>query len=88
MQSYECNGSHELSGDALELPSEGRQEEPTALDLLRLRVDAISAKLFRLEVAFQKQRVFWRREVGYAAIIGALVVLSGVLGFSLVWQML
>jgi hypothetical protein len=80
--------SADFSEDGLGLLSEGRQEEQTALDLLRLRLDTITAKLSRLEVAFHKQRVFWRREVGYAAIIGALLMLSGLLGFSLVWRLL
>jgi hypothetical protein len=83
-----ANGSAEFSEDPLGLVREGQQEEQTAPDLLRLRLDTITAKLSRLEVAFQKQRIVWRREVGYAAIIGALLMLSGVLGFSLVWRLL
>ena len=82
------NGSAELSEDALGLRSEGRQDEQTALDLIRLRLDTIAAKVSRLEVGLEKQRAFWRREVGYAAIIGALVVLSGVLGFGLALRVL
>jgi hypothetical protein len=82
-----ANGSAESSPHALELPSEGPQDEQTALDLLRLRVDTITGKISRLELAFQKQRVFWRREAVYAAIIAALVMLSGVLGFALVWRL-
>jgi hypothetical protein len=90
MQTYEpvANGSAEFPRDDLELPIEYRQDEQTALDLLRLRLDANTAKVSRLEVAFQKQRAFWRREVGYAAIIGALLMLSGLLGFSLVSRLL
>jgi hypothetical protein len=81
-----ANGSAEFSEDAVGLGSEGRQDEQTAVDLLRLRLDTISVKLSRLELAFQNQRAFWRREAAYAAIIGALVMLSGVLGFALVWR--
>jgi hypothetical protein len=88
MQTYKpgANGSAEFSRDDLEPQIESRQDEQTALDLLRLRLDANTAKVSRLEVAFQKQRAFWRREVGYAAIIGALLMLSGLLGFVLIMR--
>jgi hypothetical protein len=82
------NGSAEFSERASGLRSEGQQDEQTALDLLRLRLETIAAKVSRLEVCLEKRRAFWRREVGYAAIIGALVVLSGVLGFGLVLRVL
>jgi hypothetical protein len=82
------NGSAEFSVNAVELGVEGEQEERTALHLLRLQLHTTMAKVARLEVAFQKQRAFWRREVAYAAIIGGLVVLSAVLGFSLALRLL
>ncbi len=85
---HPLNGSAEFPEHGLGLPSEGQQDEQTALDLLRLRLDTIATKVSHLELAFQKQRVFWRREAGYAFVIGALVVLSGVLGFTLVWLVL
>jgi hypothetical protein len=78
----------DFSQDGLGLLSECREEEQTALDLLRLRLDTIAAKVSRLEVAFRKQSALWRREVGYAAIIGALLMLSGLLGSGLVWRLL
>jgi hypothetical protein len=75
----------EFSRAGLELRD---KETQAALYLLRVRLDAISAKVSRLEFAILKQRTFSRREIGEPAIIAALLVLAGLLGFSLVSRLL
>jgi hypothetical protein len=53
-----------------------------------VRLDAIAAKVSRLGLSFRKQRSFLRREFRETAIIAALLMLSGFLGFSLVLRLL
>jgi hypothetical protein len=72
----------------LELRNKGWQDTQTALNVLRRRLDTISAKVSRLELRFQKQRVLLRREIAEAGIIGAVLMLFGLLGFSLVSRLL
>jgi hypothetical protein len=68
--------------------NDGGRETQAALDSLHLRLDAIAAKVFRLEVALQKQRALLRRDSRDGAIIGALLMLSGLLAFALVARLL
>jgi hypothetical protein len=50
---------------------------------MQLRLDALTAKISKLELGMETRRAFWRHEMGDAAIIAALLILSGILGFSL-----
>jgi hypothetical protein len=80
--------SAEFLRSPFELPNKGWQDTQRGLDILRVRLDAIAAKVSRLELSFRKQSAFLRREFRETAIIAALLMLSGFLGFSLVLRLL
>jgi hypothetical protein len=83
-----ANRKPEFLRSPFELRNKGWQDSQAALDVLRRRVDAISAKVSRLELRFHKQRAFLRREIREAAVIGAVLMLAVLLGFSLVSRLL
>jgi hypothetical protein len=86
MQNHDptANGSSlEFSRDGLAPRKTRRQDTQEALDVMRLRLDALTAKISKLELGMETRRAFWRREIGDAAIITALLILSGIIGFSL-----
>jgi hypothetical protein len=76
----------EFAKDTFEPRNEGGQDTREALNVLR-RLDAIAARVSRLELCLQKQRAFWRRDIKYATIITALITLCGLLGFGLIWRL-
>jgi hypothetical protein len=68
---------------AHERRKKGPQERQAALDSLRLRLDTVTATVSRLERGLQERRAFWRPNLGEAAIIAAVLTLSGLLWITL-----
>jgi len=88
LQPYETAG-HADSASSLREPELRRRSGDNtqeALEDLRSRLDALISAVERLERQNQERQAFWRRELGDAAIIAAVLMLSGLFGLKLLGQ--